>query len=144
MEKYPQALIDEDSFIFFDLSSHVIIESILTSLKYNGILLYNSAIVTKTNCPEQYLKLYEMLMIIRNKIIEMKLNDKQLKVITICSSFNPDIKLPDELTVWKTPDINNIISTIKDMAIQISQIPHFKNIIKSVIDYCIEAFGLKT
>lgn len=136
-----EALGDQDSFIFFDLSSYVIIKSVLTSLKYNGILLYNGAVVTKMNCPEQYQNLYDVLMSLRSKIIAMKLNDKQLKVISICSSFNPDAKLPPDLSVLRTSEINSVISHIKDMAINISQIPYFKNIIASVINYCVEALG---
>ncbi|AYV78219.1 MAG: hypothetical protein Edafosvirus7_11 [Edafosvirus sp.] len=134
-----QALEDQESFIFYDLSAYVIIESILLSKKYNGILLQGNSIVIEETCPDEYKKFYKMLINLKNKMIEMKLNDDEMTLIKLNSSSNPEVVIPPELIKLKTPYIISLISIIKDMAIQISQIPYFRSIIDSVIKYCIDA-----
>jgi len=133
------ALENMESFIFLDLSAHTIINSVLLSQKYNGILLQGNGIVTDATCPEEYKKLYIMLITLKNKMVEMKLNEKELELIKLSASSDPEVKIQDDLIRLKTPAIISLITIIKDMAIQISQIYHFRSIIDNVITFSISA-----
>jgi len=134
-----QALEDHDGYIFCDLSSYVIVASAIASLNSGGILLHNNRIVTKYNCPEEYKALLDKLMLVRDRIKDSKLSQEELELLILSVSFNPDVIISEEKEKLKTNNLKLIITTIKDMAILISQIPNFKAVISDVIAFCLDA-----
>lgn len=134
-----KTLQDMEGYIFYDLSAFVILDSVLENPHTDGIKLFNKSVVTAQNCPAEYTKFYVMLNVAKTKIKEMKLTNKQIELVKLLSSSDPDVVIPDELLVLKTSVIMQLVSVIKDMAIQISQVQSFKNIIDNVIAFCIDA-----
>lgn len=132
------ALLDMEAYIFYDLSTYVILASTFISLNYDGIILHNGTLVTSNNCPEEYKKFHTMMMNLKVKIKSMKLSAKQMEFINVYSSSNPEVTISPELETYKTPEIVNLVTIIKDLSIQISQVPHFKAIIDKVIKYCLD------
>lgn len=133
---------DRDPYIYIALSSIAILSSTLHSLKYNGILLFNKAIVTKQTCPEKYKILFEQLILLKDKLKSFNFNDDQIQLIKSYSTTNPNIIIPNELEKYKTRELMAIVASVTSLSIQISSIAHFKEIIDDVIKFCLEAIGV--
>ena len=127
-----------ESYIFICLSAYAITSVLSHSRGINGIKLHNNAIVTKENCPQEYMHLLTKLLEL--KVIFDKINpsDDVIKLIEQTVSMKPDSFVDQRLENLKTPDINNIISMISGLAIKISQLQHFKDIIGNVLKFCLE------
>lgn len=61
-----------ESYIFICLSAYATISVLLYSRGINGIKLHNNAIVTKDNCPQEYMQLFTKLLEL--KVIFDKIN----------------------------------------------------------------------
>jgi hypothetical protein len=134
-------LIDQDAFIFFALSGLTILSSVKSSLDNKGIWLQNGAIVTELNCPPSYQPLFKHLIQIKQKYKSLGVTPNQFQLIKICVVNDPDLVIPDQLKILQTPQLMSLVSTITDLAINISAIAHFKEVLNDVIKYCIDAFG---
>lgn len=132
---------DQDAFIFFALSSLAILSSVKSSGQNSGIWLHNGAIVTEANCPPSYQPLFKHLILIKRKYISMNLTDDQLQLVRICAINDPEMTIPEQLKPFQNPELMSLVTIITDLAINISSIQHFKEVLNDVIKYCIEAFG---
>lgn len=132
-------LISQESYIYFGLSSFAIIESVLNSKDCQGIRLFNGAVVTSLSCPPTYKNLFEILIKLKIMISSRNLSEQQVQCIRLKTLQNPDILIPDVLTDLQKIQINDLVSMITDISINISQFGHFKEIIDDVIKFCISA-----
>ena len=136
----PNSLEDGDTYVYLALSAQTILSSITYSNNYEGILLHNGSIVTESTCPQNYRALFKQLILLKNKMGSLNLNDKQLKMIKFYAVNNPKMIIPDDIESCKTPELMSLVSIITNMAIEISSINHFKEIIEDVIKFCLDAF----
>ncbi len=134
-------LVDQDAFIFFALSGLTILSSVKSSLDNTGIWLQNGGIVTEQNCPPAYVPLFKHLILIKQKYKSLNLTPDQSKLVKLCVINDPDLVIPEHLKPLQTPQVMSLVSTITDLAINISAIGHFKEVLNDVIKYCVEAFG---
>lgn len=130
-----------EPYIFFALSSLVIIASICYAHDTTGIRLYNGAIVNENNCPDEFKPLCVALIKLKKHFNNMKLNDDQIRLIKICSLQKNDSNVPTNLVKYQTNDLMKLVSMIVAIATDISKIPHFKSIIVKVIEFCIAAYN---
>jgi len=130
-----------EPYIFFALSSLVIVASIGYANDTTGIRLYNGAIVNENNCPNEFKSLFVTLIKLKKQFIDMKLNDDQIRLIKICSLQKNDLNMPTHLIKYKNNDIMRLVSVIVAIATDISKIPHFKSIIIKVIEFCVDAYN---
>ncbi|AYV83472.1 MAG: hypothetical protein Hyperionvirus7_43 [Hyperionvirus sp.] len=131
------ALVDLDSFVFYDLSAFVILDVVLTSLNYKGILLHNQSVVTHENCPAEFKNFYNMVAVLKGEL--GKVTKGEIEVIRACVSSDPEFKLTAAVESKKTTAVVKLVTIIKDLAIQISQNEHFREVINQVIKFAIEA-----
>ncbi len=130
---------DQDAFIFFALSCLAILSSISHSINLKGIKLVNGACVTMSNCPKEYLPLFQNLLLIRNQYKLCQFTDPQLALIRLCAINDPDREIPEHLKSYQTSDLMLFVANVTNLAINISAIGHFKEILNSVITYCLDA-----
>jgi hypothetical protein len=130
---------DRDAYIYIAMSSQTILASALHSKNLGGIMLYNGSIVTEANCPEKYKVLFKQLIMIKDKLKLLNLNPDQLQLVKLYSMSNPRIIIPQQLEALKTPQLMSIVSIITNIAIEISKIRHFKEIIDDVVKFCLGA-----
>lgn len=124
-----------ESHIFIALSAYVIFEIATKQKLINGIKLCNDTIVTLENCPALYKPLFEILLEIKKLANRINLTPDEEKYILCTVSLKQESEnVPN---VVRT-EIKHITSKISDIAIQISQMTHFKNVIGNVINFLLE------
>lgn len=135
------ALIDMDSFVFYDLTAFVILDVVCASMNYKGILLHNQSIVTEANCPIEFKNFYLMASKLKSEL--SKLTKSEVELVKMCASSDPEKKLSPDDEKKKTRPVIKLITIIKDIAIQISQNENFREVISKVICFSIEAGAQK-
>jgi len=125
------------SHIFISLPAYTILACIIYSKDSSGILLYNGTVVNNNNCPDEYKELFKGLLTIKNKMKLLSLTEKHIELIKLYLTNNPDIDIYDDLKMYKTPQIMEIVSMINSIAIQITAMKHFKEIIDDVLVFCL-------
>jgi hypothetical protein len=123
---------DCESYIFTALSAYVVYTIIITQRSIKGVQLCNGAIVTKTNCPPQLKQLFETLLQIKEEVEDMHFTTQEETHIlqTVSSKQNTGSIV--------NPHIATITGKITGIAIQISQISHFKQVIGDVINFLLQ------
>jgi hypothetical protein len=129
---------NQDSYIFLCLSAYSITAILRLSVGTYGIKLCNGAVVTKSNCPNEYKTLFDKLFNLKQIFDELNPNEKTIELINMVTSSNPDIVISEEFMQLRTDSVNKIISYISGLSIEISKIKHFKEIIGEVLKFCLE------
>lgn len=129
---------NQDSYIFLCLPAYAITSILHLSVGTYGIKLCNGAVVTKSNCPDEYKILFDKLLKLKQIFDELNPNEKTMELINMIASANPDIVISEDLMKLRTDSVNKIISYISGLSIEISKIGHFKEIIGEVIKFCLE------
>lgn len=128
---------DEDSKIYFALPALTILEAVMQSKQCNGIRLLNGKVVNNENCPEteNFPVLVQLILSIKPRFD--KITDQQHLVIKhlVCT----DKELPDELVPLKKPELMELVTSVNNMAYQISQRRIFHTMVVSVIDMCLNS-----
>lgn len=121
-----------ESYIFTALSAYVVFAVIITQKSIKGVRLCNGSIVTRTNCPPQVKPLFDALLKIKEEIEDMHFTTQEETHIlqTISSKQNSGSSV--------SPHIGAITGKITGIAIQISQIQHFKQVIGDVIGFLMQ------
>lgn len=141
-----QDIKDNEPYVFFALSSQAIVASVIDSADSTGIRLHNRALVTADNCPPEYKDMFAILSVIKARIRAMdregdRDSPERLALIKLLSVNNPDVEIPAHLARHKTRELMEIVTLITNLAIKISQVQHFKDVIGNVLTFCLEALG---
>ena len=134
-------VLNMEAYIFICFSTNVIVQVLLSSKMMTGIKLCNNAIVTYENCPYEFKPMIQKLMELKQLFDRIVTSDEIIRLIKKTVSMNPRDVITSELEALKTPEINLITGNISGLAIKISQIPHFKEIIGKVLEFCIALAG---
>lgn len=121
-----------ESYIFTALSAYVVFAVLITQKSVKGVRLCNGSIVTRTNCPPQVKPLFEALLNIKEQMGDMHFTTQEETHIlqTISAKQNDGSSV--------APHIAQITGKITGIAIQISQISHFKQVIGDVIEFLMQ------
>jgi hypothetical protein len=138
IENLKEGIEDQESYIFLCLSAYTITSILSISRKLYGIKLCNGAIVTEKNCPREYFVLFEKLLKLKKIFDVLDPSEELLTLIKNVTSANPKVEISQHLLDMKTPRVNEVISYISDLSIEISKIQHFKQIIGDVLRFCLE------
>lgn len=131
------ALESQESFIYFALSHHALIQAMDESYDLKGAVgLIGGKNLTLANCPEKYKLLAEC--IFKLKPAVCSLTDDQLMMVKALSVDDPDVKLPEHVLAQQTDELNQLSGTINGVAMQISQFETFKQVIYKVVKFILE------
>jgi hypothetical protein len=131
-------LIDCEAYIFMGLSGLVICAVLEMSKDSHGIRLLNGGIVNEMNCPNEFKDLFVAVNGLKKIFNDLNPNPQIMRFLKICALQNESIE-PQELTIYRIPQIMKVVSEINSISTQISRIDHFKQIINDVIGFCIGA-----
>jgi hypothetical protein len=118
-----------ESYIFTALSAYVVYTVAISQKDINGVRLCDGAIVTLQNCPPQIKPIFAILLDIKKITHHMNFTELEERHILNTLSSKQESELE------QTEQVRNIIGKITGIAIQISQIPHFKQVIGDVINF---------
>ncbi len=128
----------QESYIFYALSYHAIIEAMLQSKDLKGaIALPGNKALTLENCPAAYRSLAEA--IFQLKSVVCRFSDDEIAVLK--AHDHPDIVLEEALEALKTPELVTVAASLWRMAQEISELQTFKAIISQVIAFIADAKG---
>jgi len=126
-----------ESYIFICLSARAAISILSHSLHVQGIRLYNNALVIPTNCPAEYKQMFERLWTLKTLFDQINPSPDVLELIHQTVSMRPGAEaVPPALLALKTPQISEIIGIVSELAIGVSRMQHFKEIIGDVLRFC--------
>lgn len=123
---------NQEPYIYFALAAGTIIGILESSKECSGMRILNNAIVTNDNCPAMYIPLFSNIKELKEQYDTF--NDETSKIIKIICS-NDSNKLSKEIEDKKTPVIMQFISKVNNIAIEITRLTRFKNIIDSVLTF---------
>lgn len=132
-------LISREPYIFFGLTAHTILDTVIRSKGYPGIKLLDDSIVTDTLCPGEFKELCGVIFKIKALIDTRIITQNQLQYIKNKILQNDDIPEYTDITPEQINEIKDIISIFIDISIDITRNIHFKNIIDDVLKFCINA-----
>jgi hypothetical protein len=118
-----------ESYIFTALSAYVVYTVAIFQKDVNGVRLCDGAIVTLQNCPPQIKPIFIILLDVKK--ITQHMNFTQAEEQHILNTLSSK----QESEIEQTEHVRNVIGKITSIAIQISQIPHFKQVIGDVINF---------
>ena len=137
MDAFKSDVENLESYIFICLSARAAISILSHSLHVQGIRLYNNALVVPTNCPAEYQQMFERLWTLKTLFDRIKPSPDVLELIHQTVSMRPGADaVSPTLLALKTPQISEIIGIISELAIGVSRMQHFKEIIGEVLRFC--------
>lgn len=125
-----------EAHVYLALQALTLIESIMQSREYPGIRLLEDKLLTTENCPriENFHLLFDPIFAIKENMQAISDNELQvLKRRCMCD----DNELPDELMQYLTQNVKQCSIVINRIASEISQRKVFKEMIDSVIEFCL-------
>jgi hypothetical protein len=132
-----------EGYIFFSLSAYVVLTTAIGMIDRQNqptrLLLINNKYLTKNNCPDVYKEFYGTLIKVSDKLSENKFSKEELNLMLEIVSHEEGYDMPEELKKIKSAKVMAIIAIVKNMAIEISQLHNFKEIINNVIKFCLDS-----
>ena len=126
-----------ESFIYISLSYHAIIEVMVESRDLNGAMrLVHDKALTVANCPDKYKEFAKAIFALKDKVVA--LTSDQLIALKSVTVDDDASKLSEELGKLKSKDLMALAQVIADVAIEISRLDTFKEIIESVVTFIFE------
>jgi hypothetical protein len=121
----PEDVVNFEPYVAIGMPSLSIISNVVNSMGTNGIKLLNGDILTVEKCPA-HKDLIKKLFAVKQLFIENNLSNNQLIFLQYKCINNPDKEMPNEYKQYDSPTMNNIVSKIIDIALDISRLYNFK------------------
>lgn len=129
-----ESVSSRESFIYISLSYHALIDVIVQSRDIKrGVALLDNKVMTIENSPAKYSKLAPVIFSLKDKVL--KLTGDELIALKSVSVEDEASKLSPELAKLKTKELMVLAQAIIDVAIEISRLDTFKEIIEQVITF---------
>lgn len=122
-----------ETYIFTALPAFVVFDIVVSQKDVkNGVRLCNGAIVTKENCPNPIKPLFNTLINLKNESLNIVLTNLEETHIL----YTISAKQINGSHV--SPNVSSMIGKIMGIAIHISQMQHFKQVIGNVIEFLVQ------